>query len=60
VLWRASQFLEINSFLKRRSPHTRAVPPSIVRETLKTILLKVGLIKLGVDAAREEYDSDDS
>jgi hypothetical protein len=54
VLWRASQFLEINLFLEKKSPHIREVSPSIVRETLEMTLLKVGLIKLGDDEPQEE------
>jgi hypothetical protein len=54
VLWRASQFLEINSFLGRKSTHIRAVASSIVRETLEMTLLKVELKKLGGDEPQEE------
>ena len=40
VLCKASQSLEINSFLERRRLHTRAVDPDIVQKTLEMISRK--------------------
>ena len=54
VLWKASQSLEINSFLGRRRLLIRAADPNIVRKTLEMTLHKAGLIKLGDDGLQEK------